>query len=140
MLALPLNIGNPKDEQFYIWTKVVLTIFLLMNSIQFQMSKHIFVGFRITLVGLVNYSPTACHLPQLHQCRKCVSCRSCRLEVLERLVTISFIVYRSRPIYCLIVINNYLYITGWFTVTLTNLNITITVYTCSVTEYMSSVY
>ena len=25
-------------------------------------------------------SPTACHVPQLHQCRKCVSCRSCRLK------------------------------------------------------------
>ena len=55
MLAQPLDTGNPKDEQFYLWTKAVLTIFLLMNSIPFQMSKPIFVGFRITLVGLVNY-------------------------------------------------------------------------------------
>ena len=30
-------------------------IFLLMNSRPFQMSKPIFVGFSITLVGLVNY-------------------------------------------------------------------------------------
>ena len=35
--------------------KKVLTLVLLMNSILFQMSKHIFVGFSITLVGLVNY-------------------------------------------------------------------------------------
>ena len=55
MLAQPLDTGNPKDEQFYLWTKAVLTIFLLMNIIPFQMSKPIFVGFRITLVGLVNY-------------------------------------------------------------------------------------
>ena len=55
MLAQPLDTGNPKDEQFYLWTTAVLTIFLLMNSIPFQMSKPIFVGFRITLVGLVNY-------------------------------------------------------------------------------------
>ena len=87
----------------YLWTKAVITIFLLMNSRPFQMSKPIYVAFSITLVGLVNYmylrkysvkkkqnffSPTACHLPQLHQCRKCVSCRSCRLKVLERLVSI----------------------------------------------------
>ena len=52
MLAQPLDTGNPKDEQFYLWTKAVLTIFLLMNIIPFQMSKPIFVGFRITLVGL----------------------------------------------------------------------------------------
>ena len=55
MLAQPFDTGNPKDEQFYLWTKAVLTIFLLMNSIPFQMSKPIFVGFRITLVGLFNY-------------------------------------------------------------------------------------
>ena len=55
MLAQPLDTGNPKDEQLYLWTKAVLTIFLLMNIIPFQMSKPIFVGFRITLVGLVNY-------------------------------------------------------------------------------------
>ena len=55
MLAQSLDTGNPKDEQFYLWTKAVITIFLLMNSIPFQMSKLIFVGFRITLVGLINY-------------------------------------------------------------------------------------
>ena len=32
-----------------------LTIFLLMNSRPFLMSKPIFVGFNITLFGLVNY-------------------------------------------------------------------------------------
>ena len=52
MLAQPLDTGNQKDEQFHLWTKA---IFLLMNIILFQMSKPIFVGFRITLVGLVNY-------------------------------------------------------------------------------------
>ena len=59
MLAQPLDTGNPKYEQFYVvgylWTKAVLTIFLLMNSIPFQMSKPKFIGFRITLVGFVIY-------------------------------------------------------------------------------------
>ena len=61
MLAQPLDIGgNPKDEQFsVVWVpmdKSSPNYILLMNSRPFQMSKPIFVGFSITLVGLINYS------------------------------------------------------------------------------------
>ena len=54
MLAQPLDTGNPKDSNFTYGQKQSYIV-LLMNSIPFQMSKPIFVGFRITLVGLVNY-------------------------------------------------------------------------------------
>ena len=95
------------------------------------MSKPIFVGFSITLVGLVNYMYLKMYSvkdgTQFHQLPAIypsfINVESVCHEgpagyrSLKGLYPFhDYVVYRSRPICYLIVINNYLYITVWCTV------------------------